>query len=156
DAALAWRTLRNLPVYDVDPAALADSAVDLHALPLRQALEMRRQLIHDYGIAPERVRLVYDDQPRNVHFGPSRFERAHLFALERLRFDPQGARDTMLDAMRGDPETAAVREGYAAGVAERLYEAHAAITPQKFALVWVRDTRMQPEGVHHYDIRPEF
>lgn len=154
DRAVLWRSVRGLPLDDLDPVALANHLIDMQVRPLKNALAMRDRLIREYSIDPRRVRLSYDDQPREVHYANSKFRRAHLVALPKVRESPVQARQTMADAMRGDGERGARREARARQVAQEIYARHETPgTPKKYALLWVRRTHV-PMGAF-MDTKPE-
>lgn len=164
NVAAKWRSVKGRPVHGVDPAELASDLLDIRVQPLRDALSMRHTLIHDYGIAPHRVRLAYADGTQNVHYGDTRWVRAHLFALDAIRNAPDEARQAMVESMRGPADRAVAREARVRALIDRLHAANdkpgdAAGTRRKYALLWVRDTRPQPVGGRHgphLDTRPEF
>ncbi|MBB5912857.1 hypothetical protein BJY24_001724 [Nocardia transvalensis] len=144
DAVALWRMLKGRPVVDVAPAELVRDLLDMHAQPLVDALAMRRNIIHEYGIAPERVRLAYGDDMRLTQTAEHQHMRAHIRALGALRDDPEAARAAMVRGMSGaDPEA---RWERARGVVDRLDAAarELGVPAEKIALLWVRDQRANP------------
>jgi hypothetical protein len=159
NAVAYWRALNGRPIHDGDPASLTHDLLDIYAKPLRDALSIRRQLL-EFGVEPHRIRLAFDDAPKEVHYAETRWLRAHLRALDAIRSNPVEARRSMVEAMRGTGEEAATRQARAEAVADRLFAEHEdpARGPEKYALLWVRDSRDQPVGGRHgphLDTRPE-
>lgn len=162
NAVAMRRATRGQPIHGVEPAVLAGDLVDLHAQPLGDALTIRRRLIDEYGIEPHRVRLAHADETQGLRYGETRWFRAHLFALDQIRESPLDTRQAMVDALRGSGETARSRDARVRAVAERVYVGNerrwprsAGSGPEKYALLWVRDTRERSVGGPHLDTRPE-
>ncbi|MFI7536808.1 nucleotidyl transferase AbiEii/AbiGii toxin family protein [Streptosporangium sp. NPDC049376] len=157
NAAFLRALLKTPDVTDLDPATLADHFVDLHAQPLKDALELRRRLIEDYGIEPHRVRLAFANTSQKSHYAETQWMRAQLLTLQAIQTDAEQARRRMVDRMLGpDEESAARRTARAQAVVDRLGAANG--NPEEYALLWVRDTRGQPVGGRHgphLDTRPE-
>ena len=161
------RAQKGLPAAGLDPDTMARDLIDLQAKPLRDALALRQRLIDEYGIEPGRIRLVHDEQ--QAHYASTRWMRAQLRALDALRDDPEQARQTIVDMMRGlDDGTRALRDARVRAVTDRLYEANEGHTDgsaepggdNKYALLWVRNSAGQAKGHFIYgtprDTRPEF
>ncbi|HET6215134.1 MAG TPA: hypothetical protein VFE14_19880, partial [Micromonosporaceae bacterium] len=147
DAVALWRAHQGKPVTGVEPAELANDLIDIYTQPLRDALSMRQKLIDDYGVAPHRVRVAYGGLPEtDTRYGESRWQRAHMLALARIRDNPVAAREVLVDTIRGTGEAAVTRDARAAAVAQRLFARHeeAAGAGTKYALLWVRDSRAAP------------
>ncbi|PPK65260.1 hypothetical protein V5P93_003698 [Actinokineospora auranticolor] len=164
NAAAYWRQSNGLPRTDSSADTVTRDLVDMQAQPLRDAIKMRQRLIDDHGIDPSRIRLVHDDGKDKGVYGDSRWVRAHLLTLDAIRDNPEQARQDMLDAMRGSGERGEHRERRAQDVVDRLEAAtpprdgQGERTRQKYALLWVRDSRDQPVGSRHgphLDTRPE-
>ncbi|MEE6258877.1 zeta toxin family protein [Plantactinospora sonchi] len=146
-AVALWRSTKGLSTADVPPEELVHDFLTMHAQPLVDALTMRDRMINEYGIAPERIRLAYGGPPESdPGRGKSRMTRAHIHALAALRDDPEGARETMVRAMTGTGDVATVRDARAQAVVDRIDAAAEALgrSPDKIALLWVRDHRANP------------
>ncbi|BCJ74228.1 hypothetical protein CS0771_37720 [Catellatospora sp. IY07-71] len=155
DQVVLWRALQGHrdPVA-VDPADLAADAIDMQVRPLAGALEMRERLIGEFGVDPSRIRLCYDDQPREVHYANSKFRRAHLVALPHVRDSGTAARAAMVAAMRGEGERGARRDARARALADQVIARHEPDgRPARYALLWVRRTGA-PMGAF-MDTKPE-
>ncbi|MEV4413448.1 toxin glutamine deamidase domain-containing protein [Catellatospora sp. NPDC049609] len=154
DKAVLWRSLSGRSTVDVDPAELASDAIDMQVRPLQGALDMRERLIGEFGVAPDRIRLCHDDQPRDVHYTTSKFRRAHLVALPHVRESGTAARAAMVAAMRGEGERGERRDARARALAEQVIARHEPDgQPASYALLWVRRTRV-PMGAF-MDTKPE-
>ncbi|MFC7762055.1 phosphotransferase [Catellatospora bangladeshensis] len=115
---------------------------------------MRRRLIGEFGVEPGRIRLCYDDQPREVHYATSKFRRAHLVALPHVRDSGTAARAAMVAAIRGGGERGARRDARARALADQVIARHEPDgRPARYALLWVRRTRV-PMGAF-MDTKPE-
>ncbi|MEU0874403.1 EndoU domain-containing protein [Nocardia brasiliensis] len=153
------RWARGLPAQDLTPTVLVRELLELHAQPLRTALEMRRRLIEEFSVDPRRIRLVYAKAGRNLTYRTTRFLRAHLFTLDALRDHPIESRQAIEDAALGpDPAVAAERAGRAKAVMDRLLSVHEreGMGPQKYTLMWIRDSRPYGEHGPEMDTRPQF
>lgn len=141
NAVALWRAVKGKPAVAADPRELVDDLIDMHAQPLRDALAMRTRLIDDYGIDPSRIRITSGGtHAEDASYGQTRWQRAHIFTMARLREDPVGARGQYADALRRSAD-----DGPARAVAARLYAAEDdPSAPDKYALVWVRDSRSAP------------
>ena len=146
-AVALWRSTRGLSTADVPPEELVHDFLTMHAQPLVDALTMRDRMINEYGIAPERIRLAYGGPPESdPGRGKSRTTRAHIHSLAALRDDPEGAWETMVQAMTGTGDVATARDARAQAVVDRIDAAAEALgrSPDKIALLWVRDQRANP------------
>src|SRR5213079_1226795 len=72
DAVAAWRRFNGVPVDAGDATDPLNDLIDLHVAPLRDALALRRQLIEEYGIAADRIRLAAD--PTRSRYGGSQWK----------------------------------------------------------------------------------
>jgi hypothetical protein len=149
-------------VHGVPHETLARDLLDLNAQPLREALDIRRTLIRDFGIDPRRIRLAYTDHRQQEHIAATRWERADMFALDAIRTDPVAARQALVEAMRGRGGEGVEREARARAAHDSQHAAFerpgSTATDRKYALLWVRDTRDRPVGarqVAYLDTRPE-
>ncbi|WP_433180107.1 hypothetical protein [Actinoallomurus sp. CA-150999] len=159
NAVAAWHGMRGEPTRGHSPEQLINDLVDLHAQPLRDALAIRDRLINDHGVDPERVVLAHDGKGRRGPYAESRFVRATLHALDPVRATPVETRQAIVDSIRGSGERGQIRENRAREVAEGLYGRHENDGPRKYAMLWVRDSRMEAVGGRHgphLDTRPEF
>ncbi len=159
NALAAWHGMRGDLKGGRDWHTLEDDLVDMHAQPLRDALAIRERLIHDYGVSPERVVVVHDRLGRWGHYRQSRWVRATILALDRIRATPVEARQAIVDAIRGPGESGEARARRATSVADRLYARHEDGSARGYTLLWVRDSRMEVVGGRHgpqLDTRPEF
>ncbi|WP_036509317.1 nucleotidyl transferase AbiEii/AbiGii toxin family protein [Nocardia aobensis] len=151
------RWVRSESTHDLSHAELTRELLDLHAQPLRSALRIRQRLIEDYGIASDRIRLAEAKDERDFVYTETRWLRAHLLTLSHIREHPVEARQTMVDAMLGDGETAVNRAARVDSVVNRVLSAHedSDSSPKKYTLLWVRDSR--PFGTHgaELDTRPQ-
>jgi hypothetical protein len=156
-AVVMRRMAKGQSVTGIDPATLADDIVEMAAQPFRDALALRRRLIEDYGIDPDRVRLAFANTSQKGHYANTQWMRAQLFALQAIQDDPVRARRRMVDSMLGPDATASAdRLGRAQAVVDRLRAAND--DSGEYALLWIRDTRGQPVGSRHgphLDTRPE-
>src|SRR2546427_12095564 len=83
------RWVRGVSMHDVPHRELVKDLLDLYAEPLRSALRIRQRLISDYHVHPSRIRITHATSgARDVNYISSRWLRAHLFTLNRVRDRP--------------------------------------------------------------------
>ncbi|WP_280454475.1 EndoU domain-containing protein [Nocardia brasiliensis] len=153
-----WRWVHGQTVDDVPHSDMVRDLLDLHAQPFREALRYRRRLIEDFGIDPRRIRIARDREGRGAVYLGTRWIRAHLFALSRLRDNPVLARETLVNALLGDGQQADSRSRRVQAMLDRVLAAHegGGQQPKKYTLLWVRDSRPFSSNGPQLDTRPEF
>ncbi|QIS08994.1 hypothetical protein F5544_05410 [Nocardia arthritidis] len=151
------RWTRGESIHDIPHHEMVRELLELHAKPLKSALAIRDRLI-ERGIDPSRIRLAYTESGRDHVYSESRWQRAHIFTLARLREDPVGTRQLIVDGLRGAGEAGEIRAARAENMVNEVLSRHEPgdTGPGKYTLLWIRDSR--PGGMHgpELDTRPAY